>query len=127
MSFSLTEASILSILTFLLGALIGHRLNLWRDRRSEFNLALEPIRAWLLKVVDNPSAMYHSPGIVEMDAFTSRLGFIRSMRFNSLLKQYREALSKLSVQDAETGAIELSDIKLPKSLAQKMLHYTSRK
>jgi hypothetical protein len=58
---SLTEASIVSLLTFLVDLLLGHRLQLKRDHRKEFNVAAKPIRQWalLLREIDSSNTKKH--------------------------------------------------------------------
>lgn len=61
-----------AFVNFLLGFLIGHRLALLRDKRREYNKALEPIRAYLLKSIDYPGWQTY-PSLVELDAFIQAL------------------------------------------------------
>ena len=54
------EPNLFSLLTFLLGLFLGHRLTLWRDRRKEFNDIAQPIRDVLLKERENPTSKVRS-------------------------------------------------------------------
>ncbi len=64
---------LLSLLTFFVGLLVGHRMALWRDMRKEFNDAADPVRAWLLLEVSGPSAYRKPPTGLEVDRFVQCL------------------------------------------------------
>ena len=123
---TLTQASIVSLLTFGLGLIIGHRLTLRRDRRKEFNDAARPIRDWLLEAAKHPSPYLSSPSVSQLDAFTSRLSRRKQTRFNSGVQAYRDAIRTTSRQDS-AGQLELHDIITPGNIAKQLLTYTKIK
>jgi hypothetical protein len=61
------DSVLLGLFTFAAGLLIGHRLSLGRDKRKEFNEAVQPIRAYFLAESENPSAYRKQPLTSELD------------------------------------------------------------
>ena len=95
-----------SVLSFFLGLILGHWLNLGRDKRKEFNESAAPLREWVLRLLDWPSlGLFEMPTLMQKDSFVQRLGFIKRARFNRLLAELAEEYSRSSRQDAETGAM----------------------
>lgn len=81
--------AVVSIVTFVLGLLLGHRLALGRDKRKEFNEAARPIRGWLLREEDRPCTREHDPSALEMDTFASCLKPRTRKRFDAATATYR--------------------------------------
>jgi len=63
-----------SVLSFFLGAYLGHRLSLGRDRRKEFNEAALPVRNFVLTQISVKSSYpVDLPSNLEIDSFVQRL------------------------------------------------------
>lgn len=90
----------LPVLTFLLGALIGHRTALWRDRRRDFNAAAEPVRAWLLAELDRPSAGRAGPGLAEFDRLVSFCPLVRRRRLRNAWRRLQHERQQAGQRDA---------------------------
>jgi hypothetical protein len=56
-------------LSFVAGVYLGHRIALSRDKRQEFNRAVDPIRERLLRDIARPSWWVHIPTAIEIDRF----------------------------------------------------------
>ena len=80
--------AVVSVVTFALGLLLGHRLALGRDRRKEFNEAARPVRQWLLKQASHLRWYVDEPSQIEMDCFTSCLSRRQRQRFALDLREY---------------------------------------
>jgi len=80
--------AVVSIVTFALGLLLGHRLALGRDRRREFNEAARPVRQWLLKQANHLRWYVDEPSLIEMDFFTSCLSSQQRELFVADLREY---------------------------------------
>lgn len=81
------------VLTFFLGLVLGHWLSLGRDRRKEYNDALEPVRALILDISRCPSPNSKRPSATQLDALEGRMGVLRRKRWRvsweNLLTQLR--------------------------------------
>lgn len=78
--FTLRDA-LLVVLGFLGGAWCGHRFSLLRDRRAEFNAAVDPVRAWVLDQSRDPSPRRRRPALVEIDLLEQCMGALRRRQF----------------------------------------------
>lgn len=111
----LLQNPLLSLLTFFVGLLVGHRTALWRDMRKEFNDAADPVRAWLLLELDNPSPYRKGPGVVEIDLLVQCMHFWRRKGFLTAWQHQQQARKDAMYQDSlgqalykETAAIKAS-------------------
>lgn len=123
---SLTEASIVSILTFLVGLLLGHRLQLQRDRRKEFNVAAEPIRQWALLLREADHHPPNKPSKVESDAFAQVIGGKRSS-FQEIERSYDVIVKDAFRQDPRNGSVSYVGLERLHPLGDQLLQLTARK
>jgi hypothetical protein len=56
-------------LSFLAGLYIGHRIALSRDKRQEFNVAVDPVREMLIRSIASPRWWVNIPSDIEIDRF----------------------------------------------------------
>lgn len=85
------EPNILSLLTFCLGLILGHRLTLWRDKRKEFNDISQPLRDILLKERGYTSPNASGIGIIDADTLESVLPFWKRRAFRNSWDAYKQS------------------------------------
>jgi hypothetical protein len=117
---------LLSLLTFFVGLFVGNRLAIGRDKRKEFNEAAQPIRAWLLKEVGQPSPYSPRPNSIQIDAFASYLQFWKRYRFLESYKRQDCARQDAMEQDS-IGSVFYRDDKYIKECLNALLRYTKRR
>jgi hypothetical protein len=123
---SLTEASIVSLLTFLAGLFLGHRLQLQRDRRKEFNDAVEPIRQWAISLKEADHHPPTKPSKMQMDVFGQMLGSKRSA-LSEIELQYDKIVKDAFRQDHRFGSVHYVGLDRLHSLGERLLKLTVRK
>ena len=121
----LLQNPLLSLLTFFVGLLVGHRTALWRDMRKEFNDAADPVRAWLLGEQREPSAYRRGPGIVEIDRLVQRMHFWRRKGFLAAWQRQQQAREKAMYKDSY-GQARYSDTAAIMAAVDECLAYTRR-
>lgn len=99
---------LISVLSFLLGLILGHWLAIGRDKRKEFNEAAAPIRGWLLGAKDSPNPYMQWPSEQELDRFSHYLWPWQRSAFNKRLATYRALHQATQVQDA-AGQVSYGD------------------
>lgn len=117
---------LISLLTFLLGLLVGNRLAIDRDKRKEFNEAAQPIRAWLLNEVVHPSPYMHRPNVVQIDTFVSCLPFWKRRSFRKVYKR-QDCARQDAVEKDSMGSIFYKDDSYIKECLNALLPYTEKR
>lgn len=120
------ETALLSILTFLLGLILGHWLAIGRDKRKEFNEAVAPVREWLLRAKDSPSPYTGWPSEQELDRFMHYLRPWNRRSFQKRLSHYRELHHSQQVQDSYGQASYQNDTEIRHELSE-LFNYTGRR
>lgn len=118
------ETSLLSILTFLLGLLLGNWLAIGRDKRKEFNEAASPIRGWLIKEKDAPNPYSACPSAQEFDHFVQCLRHWEKSAFVQRLSRYRSLHTSAQTQDAIGQVFYSNDLEIRGEL-NKLFKYTA--
>lgn len=120
----------MSLLTFFLGLLLGHWLQLERDRRKEFNEAAEPVRGWVLKQIESPNFMGKRLTAAELDAFLVRLPTKKRSEFERLWSQHQADMRRISQAVGAKGGLlakgsyDSSYTKTLQASAKPLLPYT---
>lgn len=118
------EISLLSILTFLLGLLLGNWLAIGRDKRKEFNEAAAPIRGWLIKEKDAPNPYSACPSAQEFDCFIQCLRPWEKAGFMQRLSRYRSLHASAQTHDAIGQVFYSNDSEIRGEL-NKIFKYTA--
>jgi len=119
-------AAVISLLTFLIGLIMGNRLAISRDRRKEFNNFVEPIRTWLLFELEDPSPYRKAPSKIEMDNFVHYLPFWKSKKFKVYLTELEKVREQNSYKD-NYGQVFYRNEEDIKIIVGKCLAYTKKK
>ena len=117
---------LINFVTFLVGLLVGNRLAIGRDKRKEFNEAAQPIRAWLISEVEQPSPYSPPPSVVQIDAFVNCLRFYNRRGFREAYKRQDCARQDAMKQDS-TGSVSYKDDNNIKEWLNRLLRYTKRR
>jgi len=117
---------LLSLLTFFLGLILGHWLAIGRDKRKEFNEAVVPVRAWLLRAKDSPSPFTRWPSEEEFDRFIHYLRPWQRVTFQKHLDRYKELHHSQQVQDSYGEVSYRSDAEIRREL-KNLFNYTGRR
>lgn len=119
--------TLIGLLTFLLGLLLGNWLAVGRDKRKEFNDAVAPIRSWLLMEKDELSPYNKSPSRNEIDLFIHYLKPWQKSPFRRHLVNYRAACHKASYQDEAGQVFYRNDVPEMHQELASLLKYVHRR
>lgn len=117
---------LISLLTFLIGLLVGNRLAIDRDKRKEFNEAVQPIRAWLLNEVAQPSPYRQRPNAVQIDVFVSYLPFWKRRGFRKAYKR-QDCARQNAMEKDSMGSVFYKDDSYIKECLNALLPYTEKR
>ena len=117
---------LVGLFTFAAGLLLGHRLSLGREKRKEFNEAVEPVRAFFLAESESPSAYRKRPSQAEFDFLLQVMSPWRRRRFRSALDVFYSAKFSAEVRN-ELGEVLYGDTKAIKDAAIRVLSCTERR
>lgn len=115
--------TLISLLTFLLGLLLGNWLAIGRDKRKEFNEAAAPVLGWLLKAKESPSPYSSWPSSQEIDRFIHYLRPGQRSKFLSRLATYKTLHETMQVQD-ELGSVSYRDVQAIRNELSQLFKFT---
>ncbi|WP_369929428.1 hypothetical protein [Xanthomonas sp. NCPPB 2632] len=101
-------SELLSLLTFLLGLVLGNWLAIGRDKRQEFNEAVSPIRRWLIEEMKRPTPYGPWPSDHEVDRFAHCLSAWHRARFLKHWASFKALHQSKQIQDG-SGQVFYSD------------------
>jgi hypothetical protein len=114
-----------SIVTFVVGLLLGHWLAPGRDNRREFNEAAQPVRDWLLQKEARPSVYGRGPSAIELDTFASCLRTGARKRYDAALHAFRVEQRKAGTNGI--GELILEDPEAFSEAVRRLLPFTERR
>ena len=113
---------IVGLFTFAAGLLLGHRLSLGREKRKEFNEAVQPIRKYILAEIDSPSAYRKPPSKAELDVVIHCMWWHQRYRFQKALNAFYEKKKEAEVRN-ELGEVLYGDATAIRLAAGKVLKH----
>lgn len=112
---------------FLVGLLVGHRLELGRDKRKEFNEISHQLRSKLLEEKESPSPYSAVANKVEIDQFESVLPFWQLSCFRKAWNAYDYAKKKSIKRDPDYGSISFENHDEIIKYIDRLLRFTIKK
>lgn len=117
------DSVLVGLFTFAAGLLTGHRLSLGRDKRKEFNEAVQPIRAYFLAESENPSAYRKQPPKSELDLLFYKMHAWDRRNLRKALSAFHGEKQAAEVRN-ELGEVLYGDTKAIKEAANRVLSCT---
>jgi len=98
-----------SLVTGLIGLLVGNRLAIGRDRRKEFNSLAEPIWDLLFREKERPTPYNAIPHKVDFGLFRERLPFWKRRAFDRALQNYQKSKNEQNWERDQYGSVYYKD------------------
>lgn len=120
------SASLISVLTFLLGILIGNRQAIGRDKRKEFNDLTDKLFSELTRCVNSESIFSAD---IDVARIAPHLSIFSRSSFAKIVKRQRELINQVGSYNFQTSEVVVDKVKL-KALNQyqkKILGYVNRR
>jgi hypothetical protein len=117
---------LVGLFTFAAGLFLGHRLSLGREKRKEFNEAVQPVRTFFLAESESPSPHRKWPSQSEFDLLLQVMSPWHRRRFLKAQEGFHGAKRSAEVQN-ELGEVLYSDTKAIKEAAHRVLSCTERR
>jgi len=117
---------LLNLFRFAADLLLSHRLSLGREKRKEFNEAVQPIRSFFLAEYEAPSPYRKLVTREELDLFLQVMPTSERLGFCIALERFKQSKKAVETRDNYGGVLytDTSDIK---EAALHVLSYTNRK
>lgn len=116
----------ISILTFLVGLLVGNWQAIGRDKRKEFNELTDLLFADLTKCVNNRT-IYSSE--IDVARIAPYLSFFGRFNFTKYAKKQRELINSSQTYNVETSEVSIDPVGLKNLIfyQKKILSYLKRR
>ncbi|MFZ6722530.1 hypothetical protein [Undibacterium sp. Ji49W] len=116
----------ISILTFLVGLLVGNWQAIGRDKRKEFNELTDLTFADLTKCVNNRT-IYSSE--IDVARIGPYLSFFDRFNFTKYVKKQRELINSVQTYNVETSKVSIDPVGLKNLIfyQKKILSYLKRR
>ena len=94
---------LVGLLTFLLGAFIGHRLNIALDKRREWNEAIKPLRMYFIAETEHPRSSVPVPDQESVRAVVARATPWQRRRLRRAIERHRQTKHAAQTCDPSYG------------------------
>jgi hypothetical protein len=105
MQIPISTAILSSLLTGLIGLLVGNRLAIDRDKRKEFNSLAKPIRTLLMREGENATPFSESTDRVTFMLYREQLPFWKQKVFDLALQNYRNSKGEQNQKRDAMGGV----------------------
>lgn len=89
--FSTETTAAFSLISALVGYLVGNRLAIDRDKRREFNDLIDPIRRELMGVKKHPTSNLTGTWGITLSLISEKLPFWKREAFNNAVENYKKS------------------------------------
>lgn len=112
-----------SLVSFLLGLLLGNRLAIGRDKRKEFNDLINSIRADLLSIKMHPENNLRGTWIITLTLIREKLPFWKRRGFDVAVENYKKSKGDENQNSDMVGGFNYKDTSLISHAADNLLKY----
>jgi hypothetical protein len=120
-----TNGAVVSLVTFLLGLLLGHWLRIEGDKRKEFNEAALRIRVALKSSLSGDGHCHAGIDPKDMELFSHLLRWWQKNRFKEALAVYEAECKNCQTQDEVYGSVEYQKTERLEMLLQHVICFTA--
>jgi hypothetical protein len=122
-------AVVISLVTFVLGLVVGNKQAIGRDKRKEFNEISKAAFVGLNKQLKSIALGNEGDNIDEFLLIEAYIPFYKRNNFRVHVKRYKDAIQGISTYDVETGTVSRDIIKLNhlEQCTKKVLTYLGRR
>lgn len=120
-----TNGVVVSIVTFLLGLLLGHWLRIEGDKRKEFNEVALRIRVALKSSLSGDGHCHAGIDPKDMELFSHLLRWWQKSCFTKAWASYEDECKKCQTQDAVYGSVAYQKTERLEKLLQNIIRFTA--
>lgn len=119
-----TNVAVVSLVTFLLGLLLGHWLRIEGDKRKEFNEVALRIRVALKSSLSGDGHCHAGIDPKDMELFSHLLRWWQKSCFTKAWASYEDECKNCQTQNAVYGSVEYQKTERLEKLLQRVITFT---